>query len=558
MNRFLALLPLTLVGAALFARSLANEAWLAFTEYRTPFAFTNAKATATLPLSDQVVVALVDGLGYEPSRSMPFLNELRKRGADFECRIGLPSLSLPGRAVIFTGAWQEIHGQTTNFDPRALLVEHLFLTAKRRGLRTALVGGAGTGKLFAPSLDEKSLVPDRETESLRDFKADEAELRDSGSRIRSVLRNKDPNLFLAEYDITDQAGHEWGGASSEYREGVRSVDEEIRELVGTIDLTRAVLVVTSDHGHTASGGHGGGEDSVMRVPLVFVGRSIRPHTRGSATQVDVAPTVAALLGIDIPASSQGRTLLAALETGPEVRQELRLALCQQRQNFVLNYLARVSGQSAPPATTCQGGEDSLKADLDALDGVAGRAKEEREGRDMVLRRDNGLIALGLMGLFWLVIASAGIAAPWEVFFAFFMALGGLALYFAFFPLLGLSYSLSAVNKDEALGRFFAKDMALAGCIWAGLVGLVAWWSRRRPRTLIELTRVSWLIAAASCSLFALKIAAVYWGCGVFVRWSLPDPYWGFGFYLDALALMAIAFSSLGAPILAFLVTCGNP
>src|SRR5207245_4367798 len=133
----LILLPAVLIALGLLGRGLAEKAWHAFTTYQTPFAFKNPHAFAPPPLVDRVVIVLVDGLAYHASRAMPFLNELRRQGADAECRVGLPSLSLPGRAVMMTGAWQEIHGQATNFNPRPLPVEHLFQTAQRKGLSTA-------------------------------------------------------------------------------------------------------------------------------------------------------------------------------------------------------------------------------------------------------------------------------------------------------------------------------------------------------------------------------------------------------------------------------------
>src|SRR5438093_486541 len=149
------LLPVGLLAMGLLGRGLAEKAWRAFTTYETPFAFTNPGARTTPALVDQVVIVLVDGLAYQASRAMPFLNELRRQGADGDCRVGLPSLSLPGRAVLMSGAWQEVHGQATNFNPRPLRVEHLFVTAKRKGLRTALAAGTGPQTLFGPWVDER-------------------------------------------------------------------------------------------------------------------------------------------------------------------------------------------------------------------------------------------------------------------------------------------------------------------------------------------------------------------------------------------------------------------
>ena len=42
---------------------------------------------------------------------------------------------------MLSGAWQEVNGQPTNYDPRPLRVEHAFTVARRQGLATALAGG---------------------------------------------------------------------------------------------------------------------------------------------------------------------------------------------------------------------------------------------------------------------------------------------------------------------------------------------------------------------------------------------------------------------------------
>jgi hypothetical protein len=80
-----------------------------------------------------------------------------------------------------------------------------------------------------------------------------------------------------------------------------------------LDLACDTVVVTADHGHTRRGGHGGREAEVMRVPLVMAGRGIRA---GAALDhprlIDIAPTVAALLGVPAPGHGLGRTLVEAL------------------------------------------------------------------------------------------------------------------------------------------------------------------------------------------------------------------------------------------------------
>ncbi len=109
------LLPVLLVLAGLEARRVAAGALRGFTHYQTPFGLPPVDALTGDPSSRQVVLVLVDGLALRGSRGLPFLGELRARGADYDCRVGEPSLSLPGRAVMLSGAWQEVNGQPTNY-----------------------------------------------------------------------------------------------------------------------------------------------------------------------------------------------------------------------------------------------------------------------------------------------------------------------------------------------------------------------------------------------------------------------------------------------------------
>lgn len=547
------LLPAALVGLGLSARGLAHRAWSALIEYQTPFGLSTPDARASEPLVRQAVVVLVDGLAYHASRSMPFLNELRAKGADLECRIGLPSLSLPGRSVLMTGAWQEIHGQATNFNPRPLPVEHLFLTAKRRGLTTALAAGSDPQLLFSPYVDERVVYPRLPRDESGSLERLEAELLWMGETTRALLRDKGPSLFLLDYTIADEAGHGWGAASSQYRTAAGAVDEEIRKLAREIDLRRTVLFVTSDHGHTPKGGHGGPEEDVIKVPLVMVGGPVRPGTRGDCEQVDLAPTVAAVLGIAIPASNQGRPLLDVLATSPAEREAVLRALYGQRSRFVEHYVARVNGRASPAVGSGIAPGASLEPRLKDLIRRADEAKQHR----MTAEADRRLLVLlGVVAVILVValaLRAAEIASPAGQALAVLGGITAAVVYFSLFRAAGLQYSFSAVNRDEALGRFFLTDMALAVTSCALATVLVAGWLSRRIGSVpfVDLARLAFLVAAVICALLVLKMALAYWRHGIFLRWQMPDQFWAFGFYLDTLAVVALGFSAPFMPLAAW-------
>src|SRR5690349_5113440 len=210
--------------AGLFARRMGAGALRAFIHYQTPFTLPPAPARTGPPLSRQVVLVLVDGLGPAGARSLPFLGDLRARGADYDCGIGEPSLSLPGRAVMLSGAWQEINGQPTNYDPRPLRVEHAFTVARRKGLATALAAGTGGLKLFAPDLSHPVAYADDPVSA--PFATYEAGLRrqaQAAGALIEALRSQ-PALVMVELHAVDESGHGWGAVSAEYRRAAAEAD----------------------------------------------------------------------------------------------------------------------------------------------------------------------------------------------------------------------------------------------------------------------------------------------------------------------------------------------
>jgi hypothetical protein len=121
----------------------------------------------------------------------------------------------------------------------------------------------------------------------------------------------------------------------------------------------------------------------------------------------------------------------------------------------------------------------------------------------------------------------------------------LALYHLAMPVVGLRYSLTAVNKDEWLPSFFRKDMALGLAACALAVAAGAWRERRHHgASLFDRARQAWLVTSAFCFAFVVKTAVVYGAQGVTTtRWTIGDMRWALAFYLDLLVVMAVGILS---------------
>jgi hypothetical protein len=281
----------------------------------------------TQPLAQQLVLIVVDGLRDDASLQMPFLSSLRQRGAWTRATVPTPSLSQPSWTTLVSGAGPEINGAPLFNVPEEQLqpvaVDHLFARARGHGLATGLAASnPWWSRLIPPHWRDVSFFANSGTPIERDRRTAEAAL--------DFLKNYSADFLLVYFSQADQVGHEYGATSAEYQDALRRVDNLIAQVVAAVDLQKAVVIVTSDHGQLDQGGHGGPEVPVVTVPFVMAGRQVIPGSYAPIHQTDIAPTVAAILGSAIPAMAQGHIRFEMLDMSPELKVEKALAEGQQR------------------------------------------------------------------------------------------------------------------------------------------------------------------------------------------------------------------------------------
>ena len=80
----------------------------------------------------------------------------------------------------------------------------------------------------------------------------------------------------------------------------------------------------------------------MKEPFVLVGAGVKPGNYGDVNMVDVAPTLAALLGVNIPASTMGEVRNAMLDLSDSVIAALPSAV-EKQQTTLLTTVAAALG-----------------------------------------------------------------------------------------------------------------------------------------------------------------------------------------------------------------------
>lgn len=541
------LVPLVLVGAAYYAYGLTMDAWTAVVEYQSPYLFeTDPVLEAGAAATDGVLLIIIDGLRVDTSRELATLNQLRTTGADLTAITGQPSLSNPAAAVIPSGTLQEIHGVTTNWYEGELLVDNILLAARRGEKSTAVVAGKGWTSLYGSDIDDMYEFDDSSDQY------DENVLNQALAVLESGTI---PDLMIVHFGEVDHFGHSHGGASPEYLAIAHETDGFVARLLEAYDLSSRTVIITADHGHIDTGGHGGWEPIVINVPLVMAGQGIKAGTYADPVrQEDIAPTIAALLGVGTPTHTTGTLIDQALDLPAEDLAKAFINLGYTRHAFSREYVATVAEGMAPSeklATLAAnvdsglelvdqawvnlvGGDPALAVEavggaLYLMDTARAEAKELRMAADRASRvgLSLALVLLPLAALVWLA-RNRG----------FGLAVLGAVLYFAawnslFFLIHGYQWSLSIFNNESSVQSFFMNRMleaAIVMIVVAAVFGLLT--GRKRGFDGYEVAEGAAALSLLVAWLLGAQGALFYYLYGLSFDWFVPNLLWGFKFYVD--------------------------
>ena len=253
-----------------------------------------------------VVLIGIDGVRPDAlaATSCPNLLSLRQRGAwSLRVRSVMPSVTLPCFVSMFHSQPPQMHGVTSNnWTPLAQPVLGLADVARNSRLR------CGFFHNWEP-LRNLSLPGALHMSWFRDV------VHDLGSGDHLVaheairyLQSDAPDLLFVYLGTVDIAGHDYGWMSAEYLAQLTVVDGLVGTLLAALPEGTTALI-TSDHGgHERKHGMDIPED--MTTPLFLLGPSVRAghEIAASVSILDVAPTLARVLGLEAPAEWQGRCL----------------------------------------------------------------------------------------------------------------------------------------------------------------------------------------------------------------------------------------------------------
>ncbi len=249
-------------------------------------------------------VILVDGLSAEAAAHLPGWTALCDRGTRLTVDTGFPTVSLPVEVALWTGLTQQQTGIVFRAD-RPLVpplpgipqqIPGSIAIAESHGYIVRSLGFAQALPAAAPADVAKDADPATWDGIWR-------------ALAHQSVESTAPLVFVHVLRV-DVAGHQHGGASAAYTAAATEAGAIVDELVGAAPDARWFAL--SDHGHLATGGHGGEERAVRHVTGCIAGPGVARATGALVHVVDVARAIADSTGATLAPGSIARPLAVAL------------------------------------------------------------------------------------------------------------------------------------------------------------------------------------------------------------------------------------------------------
>lgn len=255
----------------------------------------------------KVILFLVDGMRPDGMRlaDAPFLAEVPTRGV-FTHRAAsvMPTTTLPCITSLFLSCPPDVHGINGNDwvqIPSSLT--SLFDFIRRQDLAAAsFYNWEPLRDLSRPGSLSASCF-------LEDVRDDGGKIdRELSAMAVSWLTSHDWDFAFVYFQNTDKVGHLHGWMSDPYLAAIGNADHCIQQICRALP-EETVVIITSDHGGHEKTHHTDLPED-MTIPIMMYGPGIpaQRELTGPVNIIDIAPTVAGILGLEPPPAWMGRRM----------------------------------------------------------------------------------------------------------------------------------------------------------------------------------------------------------------------------------------------------------
>lgn len=275
------------------------------------------------PSGRKVLLLGLDGIRADrlAAAATPTLDSLAAAGVWRPALTQAPTVSGPGWSSMLTGVWAPKHGVLGNDFTANAYDRFPDLLTRIERLRPALAtlavvdwpplaSTADGGPLISPETDRVVLF---DGDSLGYGAADSLVAREAAA----LLATTDVDVAFVYFGDVDVAGHDHGSFSDEYTAALATVDGHVQTVLQGLARRPTfadedwLILVSTDHGRTEAGGHGGDSPEELGIFVLASGPSASGlGVPSTPAIVDLVPTALRHLGVPVDPAWQldGRPL----------------------------------------------------------------------------------------------------------------------------------------------------------------------------------------------------------------------------------------------------------
>lgn len=259
-------------------------------------------------MKNKVILVSIDGMRPDGVQTCgnPFVQELMKMGSyTMDAQTVFPSVTLPCHMSMFHSVPPERHGITTNlYMPQVRPINGLFEQAAGAGLSCAMYYG------WEPLRDIARPGSLRYAEYIHSYAEDATDGILTDRAMARIGKDHPDFVFLYMVETDEKGGHDSGWMTETYLSYVSAAIDNVRRVIEAFG-DEYTVIVTADHGGHGRG-HGSPDPQDMTIPMFFVGKQFTPgQALANVSILDLAPTIAAILGVPAAPEWEGSILPSA-------------------------------------------------------------------------------------------------------------------------------------------------------------------------------------------------------------------------------------------------------
>ena len=257
-------------------------------------------------MNNKVILISIDGMRPDGLTACgnPYVEELLQKGSyTLNAQTVFPSVTLPCHLSMFHSVTPQRHGTTTNaYMPQVRPIDGLFEQTARMGSRNASFYN------WEPMRD---LGRPGSVQAVGYMDAYAAERVDAiiVDKVLEYIPVGAPDFVFVHLAETDmKGGHDAGWMSETYFDTISRAIDGVKKIVDAHGEEYTVII-TADHGGQDRI-HGTDLPEDMTVPMIFLGKAFAAgKVLENVSILDIAPTIATLMGVSIPREWEGKSLI---------------------------------------------------------------------------------------------------------------------------------------------------------------------------------------------------------------------------------------------------------